>query len=281
MDEAHGQQNQVRLQFELGSRNLLKLSSTRWQLRWVTTVFTAKLLVVTEKSRPRLRPGSMKSASSAANGAMSALCLLSLGGCGMISSWVTDSAPWRIEVPMQSDPVSPPPITTTCLPAARISSTSPRLLPATRRFCCGRKFMAKWTPSRSRPGTGKSRGCSEPPHKKNRVVVVFQFACADINTDMNPAMENHTFGDHLLHAPVNMVLFHLEIGNSEPQKSSGRSVLLIEMNLVANPRKLLCRGKSRRTGTDDRDLLAGSGFGISGLIQPFPRRGPQSRIRWS
>ena len=36
------------------------------------------------------------------------------GGCGRISSWVIDAAPWRTEVPMQSDPVSPPPITTTC-----------------------------------------------------------------------------------------------------------------------------------------------------------------------
>ena len=46
------------------------------------------------------------------------------GGFGMISSCVTDSAPWRIEVPMQSEPVSPPPITTTCLPAARIGRLS-------------------------------------------------------------------------------------------------------------------------------------------------------------
>ncbi len=43
------------------------------------------------------------------------------GGAGMISSCVTDCAPCRNEVPMQSEPVSPPPITTTCLPPARIS----------------------------------------------------------------------------------------------------------------------------------------------------------------
>jgi len=40
------------------------------------------------------------------------------GGIGMISSCVTDLAPWRNEVPMQSLPVSPPPITTTCLSLA-------------------------------------------------------------------------------------------------------------------------------------------------------------------
>ena len=52
------------------------------------------------------------------------------GGCGMISKLVTDTAPWRIEVPMQSEPVSPPPITTTFLPVARIGSTLPLRLAA-------------------------------------------------------------------------------------------------------------------------------------------------------
>ncbi len=85
------------------------------------------------------------------------------GGFGMISKLVTDSAPWRIEVPMQSEPVSPPPITTTCLPAARIGAASPGGSPLTRRFCCGRKSIAKWMPLSSRPGIGRSRGASAPP----------------------------------------------------------------------------------------------------------------------
>ena len=37
------------------------------------------------------------------------------GGIGIISSCVTDSAPCLIEVPIQSEPVSPPPITITFL----------------------------------------------------------------------------------------------------------------------------------------------------------------------
>ena len=44
------------------------------------------------------------------------------GGIGMISSCVTVTAPWRKAVPMQSEPVSPPPITTTYLPSAWIGS---------------------------------------------------------------------------------------------------------------------------------------------------------------
>ena len=38
----------------------------------------------------------------------------------MISICATDFAPWRIEVPMQSLPVSPPPITSTSFPRASI-----------------------------------------------------------------------------------------------------------------------------------------------------------------
>ncbi len=38
------------------------------------------------------------------------------GGWGMISSWVTLFAPCRFDVPTQSEPVSPPPMTITSLP---------------------------------------------------------------------------------------------------------------------------------------------------------------------
>ena len=42
------------------------------------------------------------------------------GGIGITSNCVTLAAPWRLLVPTQSLPVSPPPITITCLPAAEI-----------------------------------------------------------------------------------------------------------------------------------------------------------------
>ena len=56
------------------------------------------------------------------------------GGRGRISIWVTERAPWRIEVPTQSDPVSPPPMTTTSLPVARMSVPGGMASPATRRL---------------------------------------------------------------------------------------------------------------------------------------------------
>src|SRR5258708_5674249 len=83
------------------------------------------------------------------------------GGCGSNSNCVTDAAPCRFEVPTQSEPVSPPPMTTTCLPVARIWSGT--LSPATTLFCCGRNLIAQYIPSRLRPGPGRSRGNSAPP----------------------------------------------------------------------------------------------------------------------
>ena len=88
------------------------------------------------------------------------------GGFGMISIWVIEAAPWRAEVPMQSDPVSPPPITTTCLPLALIVPNGAAIAsssPAPRLFCWVRKSIAKWMPSRSRPVTSRLRGHSAPP----------------------------------------------------------------------------------------------------------------------
>src|SRR5271165_6782477 len=75
----------------------------------------------------------------------------------MISSWVTDAAPWRCAVPRQSAPVSPPPRITTCLPADVIGEDAPR------RFAGGRYSMAWWIPASERPGTGRSRATRAPP----------------------------------------------------------------------------------------------------------------------
>ena len=67
------------------------------------------------------------------------------GGVAMISIWVIEAAPWRPEVPMQSEPVSPPPMTTTCLPLALIAPSGAATSsgsPALRLFCWRRKSIA-------------------------------------------------------------------------------------------------------------------------------------------
>ena len=46
------------------------------------------------------------------------------GGLSIISSWVTEAQPWRMEVPTQSFPVSPPPTMTTFFPLAEMAKSS-------------------------------------------------------------------------------------------------------------------------------------------------------------
>ena len=110
----------------------------------MTTPFSpSKATVFTAKSRSA--PSSWLEEVRSFNGQFGQVSILSscFGGIGMISSWVTLRAPWRIEVPMQSEPVSPPPMTTTRLPAATIDAFVPIGSLETRRFCCGRNSMAK------------------------------------------------------------------------------------------------------------------------------------------
>ena len=71
------------------------------------------------------------------------------GGIGSSSKWVTEAAPWRFEVPTQSEPVSPPPMTTTCLPFAHRSATPRR----PRRACSA----AAGIPSRNGRRRGRAR----------------------------------------------------------------------------------------------------------------------------
>ncbi len=55
------------------------------------------------------------------------------GGSPTSSIWVTEAAPSRWALPTQSAPVSPPPITITCLPAAEIAFSGAGA-PATKRL---------------------------------------------------------------------------------------------------------------------------------------------------
>ena len=84
-----------------------------------------------------------------------------MGGIAMISICVRLLQPWRIEVPTQSVPVSPPPNTTTSLPFAEMGVESGASL-STACVLTVRKSMAKCTPFRLRPSTGRSRGTVAP-----------------------------------------------------------------------------------------------------------------------
>ena len=60
-----------------------------------------------------------------------------------------------------------------------MSRALPSGSPETRRFCCGRKSIAKWMPSRSRPGIGRSRGGFGAAGQRDGVVLLQQFVRID------------------------------------------------------------------------------------------------------
>ena len=92
----------------------------------------------------------------------------------MISSLVTETAPWRSAVPMQSEPVSPPPMTTTCFPLARMGCASPSGYAATAGSAAARIPLRSECRGGSRPGIGSSRLFSAPPASATASEVVQQ-----------------------------------------------------------------------------------------------------------
>ena len=89
------------------------------------------------------------------------------------------------------------------------------------------------------------------------------------HADMHAAVEADTFGLHLRDAPVDVMLFHLEVGNAVAQQAAGPGVLLVDLHVVADAGELLGAGEARGSRSHDgrptcRFLRAGG----SGLTHP-------------
>ena len=74
---------------------------------------------------------------------------------------------------------------------------------------------------------------------------------------MRVAMEDDALGLHLLDAPLDGDLLHLEVGDAVAHQAAGLGVLLVDVHLVAGARQLLGRSHAGRAGADDGDVLAG------------------------
>ena len=193
------------------------------------------------------------------------------GGCGMISNLVTDSAPWRIEVPMQSEPVSPPPMTTTCLPLGEDRlGARPRRLAADAAVLLRQEIHGEMDAVELAPGDRQVARLLGAAGEHHRVVVGERaLSAARFDADMGVVVEDHALGLHLRHAPVDVMLLHLEVGNAVAQQAAGLGVLLVDVHVVAGARELLRAGKAGRPRADDRDASCRScSAGGSGLIQP-------------
>ena len=83
----------------------------------------------------------------------------------------------------------------------------PGLTPATRRFCWGRKSMAKCTPSSLTAWNGKITGFLEPPAQQHGVMCCFQRSVSH-RRQHERRNEGDAFGIHLT-APASMRCFSI------------------------------------------------------------------------
>ena len=143
----------------------------------------------------------------------------SFGGSGRSSNWCTEVAPWRFEVPRQSEPVSPPPRMTTRLP---VGEDLVRRRGRRRRPCSA----AAGTPSRSgcRRARARARAGRAAWSRRRRARPRRTRGAAASPVTSTPTCdagpERHALGLHLLHAAVDQPLLHLEVGDAVAQQAA-------------------------------------------------------------
>ena len=194
----------------------------------------------------------------------------------MISSCVTDLAPCRNEVPMQSEPVSPPPMTMTCLSVRqdvlgvgdgrrRLAGNAAVLL---RQEIHGVVDAVEIAPGRLGEEVERLlRAAGE----QQRVVAVLELLGRDRLADVRIAMEGDAFRFHLLDAPVDDPLLHLEVGDAVAQQAAGLGVLLVDVHIMTGARELLGGGETGRAGADDGDRACRSSSPAARARPSLPR----------
>ena len=163
---------------------------------------------------------------------------------------------------MQSEPVSPPPITTTCLPLARDRAAAARRAPRRRR----RRACSAGSGNPSRSGCRRARG----PALRGRAairrrrsaprasIVVAAATRPRASTPTSTPVRNSTPSASICaHAAVDQVLLHLEVGDAVAQQAADAVGLLEQRHRMAGARELLGAGHAGRAGADHRDALAG------------------------
>ncbi len=81
--------------------------------------------------------------------------------------------------------------------------------------------------------------------KHDRIIFGDELFRIEIDADIDAAVKLHAFRHHLMHAPVDQMLFHLEVGNAIAQQAAGLQILLKDMHLVAGAGELLRAGETR------------------------------------
>ena len=147
------------------------------------------------------------------------------GGRSSSSIEVTDAARCRCEVPTQSEPVSPPPRITTCLPVARISLGGVDRVPGVAMVLLAQEFHREMDPREIPAFDREIPRLLRPAAEQDRVEAAAQLGRRQIDADVDARLEGDAFLAHLLDARVDQALLELELreSRSAAARRCGRS----------------------------------------------------------
>ena len=100
-----------------------------------------------------------------------------------------------------------------------------------------------------------------PAAQHHRIEIFQQDVGRCIYTDVLVHAKLHAFRLHLRHAQIDVVLFHLEVGNAVTQQAANTIAFFKHDDLVSGAAQLLCAGQPCGTGSDDGDAFAGFTLG--------------------
>ena len=112
--------------------------------------------------------------------------------------------------------------------------------------------MAWWIPPSSRPGTGRSRA-TVAPTASTTASWAARMSAAEIGRagrpDRDPAHELRALAAHLIQAPVQDPLLHLELGDAVAQQSARLVVALVD-TVTAWPARVSCWAAASPAGPE-------------------------------
>ena len=158
-----------------------------------------------------------------------------------------DAAPCRVAVPRQSAPVSPPPMITTFLPAAVIWSVDGLAQggPVGLRQVLHRLVQA----TQLAPGDRQVARLGGADGEHDGVVPVLQALGGQVLADVDAGPEHGALAAHLVQAPVEVLLLHLELGDAVAQQAADLVRALVDRDRVAGAGQLLGDREAGRART--------------------------------
>ena len=99
----------------------------------------------------------------------------------------------------------------------------------------------------SSAGNIQIAGGFSPARQQNGIELALQIFYRNRMSNMSVGYKLHSFGFHLLQAPVHDVLFHLEFRDAVAKQAANAVSLLVNRNPVSSAIQLLRGGKPCRT----------------------------------